>query len=72
MYTHYKHTNLRILNAYKQKYHLDETSMYDLLILVYKKLCLIVLQKLFKKIINKTSKIKQLLNWRNCVRLKKN
>ena len=37
MYTHYKNTNLRIPNAYKQKYHLDKTSMYDMLSLVNKK-----------------------------------
>ena len=37
MYTHYKHTNLKIPNAYKKKYNLDKTSMYDILILVYKK-----------------------------------
>ena len=36
MYTHYKHTNLKIPNAYKKKYNLDKTSMYDIFILVYK------------------------------------
>ena len=47
MYTHYKHTNLKTPNVYKKKYNLDKTSMYDILILVYKKTLL--LQKLFLK-----------------------
>ena len=47
MYTHYKHTNLKTPNVYKKKYNLDKTSMYDILIFVYK--TTLLLHKLFLK-----------------------